>query len=94
MSGLEISSETFTDTPHFYEIQALYQGVGLFRRVTPADLSRFSDDEVLRIVRAVFGARRRSANLAERIDADYKAILHALNTLGEPLREVRSGSGN
>lgn len=90
----EISSEVLAHTPRFYEIQALYQGVRLFRGVTPADLSRFSDDEVLRIIRAVFGAGYRGANAADQIDADHQAILHALNILGEPLREVRVGSGH
>lgn len=88
MKNVEIEAEwPESDYPHLYELLALREGVRLFKAATPADLSRFSDSEVLRMIRATCGGNGPCANLAERIDADHLAILRALNAVGEPLRE-------
>lgn len=75
-------------------ILALREGVGMFRAATPADLSGFSDMEVLRMIRATCGGDEPCANLADRIDADHKAILRALNAVSEPLREAHAGNAH
>ncbi|TKS55039.1 hypothetical protein E4582_09880 [Luteimonas yindakuii] len=81
------------DYPHLYEMLALHEGVRMFRTATPADLSGFSDVEVLRMIRATCGRGGAFASLADRIDADHEAILRALNAVGEPLREARTLTG-
>ena len=89
---MEIMEIDIADHPHFYEMAALQEGVILFRTVTPADLSGFSDMEVLRMIRAICGSADPCANLADRIERDHSAILRALNALGEPLREAHVGN--
>lgn len=89
---MEIKAETLES--HLYEILALQEGVGMFRAATPADLAGFSDMEVLRMIRATCGGRDACANLAERIDADHNALLRALNTVREPLREAHAGNAH
>lgn len=80
--------------PHLYELQALQEGVRMFRAATPADLSGFSDAEVLQMIRATCGSGEPCANLADQIEADHKAILRALNHFGEPLREAHAGNAH
>ncbi|MEG3156844.1 hypothetical protein ACKVMH_02900 [Lysobacter zhanggongensis] len=87
-----IEVETLESNPHLHELLALQQGVRMFRAATPADLSGFSNETVLRMIRATCGGGEPCANLAERIDADHKAILRALNAVGEPLREAHAGN--
>ena len=90
MTIVENEAEALALNPHMHELAALQEGVRMFRAATPADLSRHSDETVLRMIRAVCGDGRHCATLAERIDADHKAILRALNAVGEPLRDVRA----
>lgn len=87
-------AEALAMNPHLYELMALQQGVRMFRDVTPADLSGFSDETVMRMIRAVIGGSDPCESIVERIEGDYKAILRALNTLGEPLREARAGNAH
>lgn len=89
---MEIRAKTMES--HLYEILALQEGVSMFRAATPADLSGFSDMEVLRMIRATCGGGEACANLAERIDADHNALLRALNAVGEPLREAHAGNAH
>ena len=92
MESVEIETETpMLPYPHFYELLALQEGVRMFRVATPADLAGFSDNEVLRMIRATCGDGKPSANLVDRIDAEYRAILRALNAVGEPVHEALAG---
>lgn len=92
---MEIETETpALPYPHFYELLALQKGVRMFRAATPADLAGFSDVEVLRMIRAICGGGNPCANLSDRIDADHNAILRALNTVGEPLRDAHAGNAH
>jgi hypothetical protein len=91
MKNVEIDMEELAlDHSHFYEILALQEGVRMFRAVTPADLSGFTDGEVLRMIRATCGGTYPCANLADRIDADHRAIFRALNAFGEPWCEAHT----
>lgn len=89
---IENEAVALAQNPHLYEILALQEGVRLFRAATPADLSAYSDQTVLQMIRAVCGDGGHCANLGERIDSDHKAILRALNCLAKSLQESCSGS--
>lgn len=91
---VENEAQALALNPHLYELQAVREGVRLFREVTPADLSMHSDETVLRMIRATCGDGGHRAHIAEQIDADHKAILRALNALGKPLREVSAGDAH
>ncbi|MDN5780529.1 MAG: hypothetical protein L0H23_00660 [Luteimonas sp.] len=91
---METQTEIEAVHNHLHELLALQAGVSMFRAATPADLTRFSDMEILRMIRATCGCADPCANLADRIDADHNAILRALNAVGEPLREAHAGNAH
>lgn len=93
MLEMENNLDAVTDSPHYYELQALWQGVQMYREAAPAHVfNNLSDMEVLKAIRTVFGRGLPCVTVAHQIEEDYLAILGALNTVGTPLREPRAST--